>query len=620
MSNNNSNNSAETIVKGSTFQERGWREEDSYPDPNTLPLPSQEQRIADVTLSELIPGKYISTTARVVYLRAIEKQDALGSKMIFSGILEDSAFKVPFVSHRISYPLIRNCVYKFQSAYVHEFPSERSLLLVITEYTKISPKDVEDYREYIWKPTVDSIRRPVKSVALQGVITTVNGNSGLIKRCNKCKSILYDDACPNKCPKEEGWGWDLRVSCKLYDGSGSIKMILTKDIASKVLQRNLAELVLLASSKMKSLPSNNSSNIQLPPSSEITLKLPNTIDVIEAVTDNDASSSSYRSSNKIIISDGRNLVYFPPGEEDEHKFSEYVKRPLNISEIEDRKIVRRLIEKALDIGIRKVTGMKKMQGIYLLEEPVPLYRCEQAKLYLGFSIQVIIREEKEEKENNIVAVIEATPQSYVRESVLDYVRLRRGRGASANSVISNLTKYRNKVIVAPSGNYGCIVDVISKKAGSQQVSDTDHRNLVEFWKQIYGIDISPDEIPLLKVKMMNSENVFTYPSSMCFFGNDSLFIPADVQKFVEYKKSTIKSRMDKVIQELVIEEEALKIGDTNLEFEGQSVSNANKDNDIQVQLLQEVRQKLFGRSVMARGSAMFVHDETWFFPNQLRIS
>ncbi|HEX5975872.1 MAG TPA: hypothetical protein VFY68_01270 [Nitrososphaeraceae archaeon] len=622
MSTNNSSNSAEIIVKGSTFQEREWKEEDNYPDPNTLPLPSQEQRIVDVTLSELIPGKYVTTTARVVYLRAIEKQDALGPKMIFSGILEDSKFKVPFVSHRISYPLIRNCVYKFQSAYVHEFP-EKSLLVVITEHTKISPKDVEDYREYIWKPTVDSIKRPVKSVALQGVITTVHGNSGLIKRCNKCKSILYDDACPNKCPEEEGWGWDLRVSCKLYDGSGSIKMVLTKDIASKVLQRNLAELVLLASSKMKSLPSNNGNrDIQLPPSSEITLKLPDTIDVIEAVTENDASSSSYRSSNKIIISDGRNLVYFPPGEEDEHKFSEYTKRPLNISEIEDRKIVRRLIEKALDIGIRKVTGMKKMQGIYLLEEPVPLYRCEQAKLYLGFSIQVIIREEKEEKGNNIVAVIEATPQSYVRESVLDYVRLRRGRGASANSVISNLTKYRNKVIVAPSGNYGCIVDVISKKAGSQQVSDNDHRNLVEFWKQIYGIDISPDEIPLLKVKMMNSENVFTYPSSMCFFGTDSFFIPAYVQKFVEYKRSTIKSRMDKVIQELVNEEDTLKIGDTNLEFGGQAVSNANanKDNDIQVQLLQEVRQKLFGRSVMARGSAMFVHDEIWFFPNQLRIS
>src|SRR5919109_1864379 len=166
MSSNN--NSTDMIVKGSIFQER---EEEDYPDPNTLPSPTQEPRVKEekVTLSELIPGKYVSTTARVVYLRAIEKQDALGTKMIFSGILEDSTFRIPFVSHRISYPLIRNCVYKFQSAYVHEFPSDRSLLLVVTEYTKINPKDIEDFREFIWKPTIDSIKRPVKSLSLQSV-------------------------------------------------------------------------------------------------------------------------------------------------------------------------------------------------------------------------------------------------------------------------------------------------------------------------------------------------------------------------------------------------------------------------------------------------------------------
>jgi hypothetical protein len=255
--NTNNSNNPDIIVKRPAFQEM---EEDYYPDPSTLPLPSQEDRItiAEVALSDLAPGKYVSATARIVYLRAIEKQDDLGSKVVFSGILEDSTFKVPFVSHRISFPLIRNCVYRFQSAYVHEFPSDKSLLLVITEHTKINPKDIEDYREFVWSPKIDSIKRPVRSLALQGVITTVHGNSGLVKICNKCKSILYDDQCPNKCPKEEGWGWDLRVSCKLYDGSGSMKMVLTKDITSKVLQRNQAELVLLASSKIE--PSNN--NIQ----------------------------------------------------------------------------------------------------------------------------------------------------------------------------------------------------------------------------------------------------------------------------------------------------------------------------------------------------------------------
>ena len=54
--------------------------------------------------------------------------------------------------------------------------------------------------------------------------------------------------------------------------------------------------------------------------------------------------------------------------------------------------------------------------------------------------------------------------------------------------------YRNRVIVAPTGNYGSIAEVIMRKAGNQKVSDMDPRNLVEFWSQIYDIDISPEEI------------------------------------------------------------------------------------------------------------------------------
>jgi hypothetical protein len=580
-------------------------QEKDYPDLQTLPVPpSSQQPRPQVTLSELIPGKYISTTARVVFLKTSERQDALGSKVIFSGILEDSTFKVPFVSHRVSYPLIRNSVYKFSSAYVHEFPSDKSLLLVITEHTKIDSKNIEDYREFIWSPKIESIKRPVRNLTLQGVVTTVHSNSGLVKRCNKCKSLLYD-LCPNKCPQEEGWGWDLRVSSMLYDASGSIKMVLTKDIASKVLQKNLAELILLATTTAKPSPQNYDSHLQ---SSVTTIKIPDSIDIIEAVTEN--TSSSYRSNGKLIVTDGANLVFFPPSEEGLEKFSESVRRPLNVSDVQDRKVIKRLIEKALDIEIKKATERRMMQGIYLLEEPISLYRCEKAKLYLGFSVRVSIREESN------AALVETTPQAYVRESVLDYVKLRRGRGASADSIIRNLLTYRNKVIVAPSGNYGCIVEVVSRKAADQQVSDTDRRNLVEFWKQIYGIDISADEIPLLKVKMMNSENVFTYPPSMCFFGNESLLIQANVQRFIENKKSTLKARMDGVIRKVMTQ--GLKIGDTKLEFdEGQTISESF---DIQSQLLQEIRQKLFGRNVTARGSILAVHDELWFFPNQMQFS
>jgi hypothetical protein len=572
-----------------------------YPDPQTIPVPpspSYRQPIPLVTLSELIPGKYVSTAARVVYVKTVERQDALGSKMVYSGILEDSSFKVPFISHRVSYPLIRNSIYKFHSSYVHEFPTDKSLLLVITEHTKVDSKNIEDYREYIWNPKIDSIKRPVRSLSLSGVITTVYSNSGLVKRCNKCKSIMYD-TCPKKCA--EGWGWDLRVSSRLYDGSGSIKMVLTKDIASRVLNRYLSELILLASQN-KPLAQN-----QQQPFS-VKIKIPENIEITEAVTEN---ASSYRSNGKLIVTDGRSLVFFPPEleQEEPQKFSERIKRPLKTSDIEDRKIIKKLIEKALDINIKKATGMRMMQGIYLLEEPISLYRCERAKLYLGFSFRVSLIEDG-------IVTVEATPQAYVRESVLDYVKLRRERGATANAVVRNLLTYRNKVIVAPSGNYGCIVEVVAKKAGDQRVSETDHRNLVEFWKQVYGIEVSPDEIPLLKVKMMNSENVFTYPPSMCFYGSESLLIYANVQKFIENKKYSLKAKVEDAVRKAV-QGQDLQIGSAKLEVDQLATS---PHSDVQSQLLQEIRQKLFGRNATARGSIMFVHDELWFFPNQIQLS
>jgi len=529
-------------------------------------------------------------------LKTTERRDALGNKLIFSGILEDSTFKVPFVSHRITYPLIRNSVYKFYSAYVHEF-DDKSVLLIITEHTKIEPKNIEDYKEFIWVPKIESIKRPVHYIGLQGVITTVHGNSGLVKRCNNCKSILYD-SCPNRC--NDGWGWDLRVSSRLYDGTGSIKMVLTKDISSRVLQKNLGELILLATqTKLPTLSNGNQFQTSL-----CTIRIPDSIEVIEAVTEN--LSSSYRRSGRLIVTDGRNLAFLPTNEE--HNFTNFSNRQLYASEIEDRKIIKRLIEKALEISIKKITGNKLMHGIFLLEDPIPLYGCERARLYIGFSVRVNLKEKNE-------AVVEFTPQAYVRESVFDYVNLRRERGASANAIARNLMTYRNRVIVAPTGNYGSIAEVIMRKAGTQRISDTDTRSLVEFWKQIYDIDISPDESPLLKIKMVNSENAFTYPPSMCFFvGGDSLVIPAGVQGFIESKKSTLKAKMDEVTSKAIKD---LKIGELCL---GSESEITEKDNDIQTRLLQEIRQKLFGRNVSARGSVMYVHDELWFFPSQIQLS
>jgi hypothetical protein len=120
-------------------------------------------------------------------------------------------------------------------------------------------------------------------------------------------------------------------------------MVLTKDIASRVLQRNLSELILFANQTKPLHPNQFQTSV-------CTLEIPDSIEIIEAVTEN-ASSSSYRKEGHLIISDGRNLVFFPKNEE--HHFTDFTTRNLQTSNLEDRKIIRRLVEKALEISIKK---------------------------------------------------------------------------------------------------------------------------------------------------------------------------------------------------------------------------------------------------------------------------
>jgi hypothetical protein len=382
-----------------------------------------------------------------------------------------------------------------------------------------------------------------------------------------------------------------------------------------VLQKNLGQLILHASlsqsQEYESLPTNNSVSV-------VNLQVPSSFDTMEAVLPESVSSSFYTRSDKLIVSD-RNLVYFPTNDDElRSKFAELNVRRLDATgteATEDIKIIRRLTERAISMNIQNITERRMRHGIYLLDDPISLYRCERARLYLGFSADIRIDTHKQHHQQQQL-VIELNPHAYVRESVLDYIKLRRERGASANAVIRMLLNYRSKVIVAPTGHFGSIVEVVSKKASNQLVSEHDNRNLVEFWKQVYGIDISPDEIPLLRIKMLNSENTFTYPASMCYYGADSLYIPASVQKFIDYKESRLIPRMYDVVKRAVKD---LKIGDIEIR-QITEIRRANDRDSLQRQILEDTKQKLYGRNVHTKGSIMFVHDELWFFPNQVHVS
>ncbi|MCP8308410.1 MAG: hypothetical protein H3Z54_06910 [archaeon] len=559
-----------------------------YPKPETLPKPDKNSIRPFVALSDLKPLTYVDTIARVSTYRVVERQDQLGIKTVFTGLLEDKTFRVPFISHKTSLPMESNIVFKIISAYVHEF-QDKSLLLVFTEYTKVTPQQIEDIRDYIWQPKIAHINRPVWNITLQGIVSTIYSNSGLIKRCNKCKKLIFD-SCPNGCG--EGWSWDVRISSRIYDGSGSIKMILSRSLVAKILGRSLGEILFLANAP-------NSRTMKDFDFITYCLDLPDRFNVVEAVVEN---ASGLRGKDKLMVTDGFTLAYFPSNDDAPRNSTETSIKQLDPKNSREYKIIRKLVEKALDISIRRITGKPLLHGIYLLEEPIPLYGCEQAKLYLGFTLKIVLQDGK--------AIVEASPQALVRESVWDYVRWRRSKGASAKAIAKTLQTYRSNVILSPFGHIGHIDSIIFKKAGEQQVSEKDERNLVDFWRDIYGIEVSSEEIPLLRVKLVNSEQLFTYPPSTVYFDKNLLFITANTQRFVEFKKSSLKNRVRDIVIKVL---QNISIGGQDLSF----ISEIDKGVDAQRLILNEIQQKLLGREVKAQGQVVQLGDQLCFFPQQV---
>ena len=95
-------------------------QEKEYPNPQSIPRPpSSYEPKPQVALADLTAKSYVKTVGRAVYLKTTERHDELGSKVIFSGILEDATFKLPFVSHKINIPWQRDTVYKFDNAYYY---------------------------------------------------------------------------------------------------------------------------------------------------------------------------------------------------------------------------------------------------------------------------------------------------------------------------------------------------------------------------------------------------------------------------------------------------------------------------------------------------------------------
>jgi len=545
-----------------------------------------------VKLSELPPGRYVDAIVRVALIKSREKEDQLGRKPYIYGVAEDSTFRVPFVCYKPYQMFFKDSVFKFENAYVHKFDDD-SVLLVLTEYSRIKILPEEPPQEYLWQPKIGSIHRPLGSlrVTLEGTASNIYSSSGLVRRCEKCDRVIHEGSC--RYCHEKGGYWSARISCRLSDETGSINAIFSQYLTCKLLGRAVSELLCLA--EVPNNVGNNGFKMEL-----FKVKPPEKLSINELTV---VDPSFFRECEKLLVTDRKNSRIYCP--QNVRIVSKHIldkrERTLNYSNEEDKTVFSKLLEKAFDLEVRSRTDLPKLHGIYLMEEPIPLYGTETAKLYLGFELEVNPTQD--------YVKIGFYPTGLVRESALDYVKWRRSRGASPESLRKALLKWKRNVILAPNGTVGAISNVLFKDAGSFSVPALDVP-LPQFWKDTYDIDVNPEEKPLLVVKPYNVDLELTYPPSCVFFDEQSLYLKSSVQSFVEYKKRKLQNKVFRLARDVVKD---LRIDGWRVE----TIGLGDLQVDAQRIVFNEIKGKMLGRKLKATGSIVQAGGKLYFFPKTI---
>ena len=312
-----------------------------------LPRSSMPPGRAPLKLLEIAPQTYVDTTVRVVVYRAREKEDELGRRPYIFGIAEDVTFKAPFICYK-PYPFFQDSVFKLQNAYVHLL-YDNSILLILTEHSRIEYLPEEDPRQYVWQPKIGRITRPLGScrVTLQGIVSSVYQSSGLVKRCEECSRVIFDEACPSG--HDKGWRWGVRISGRMSDETGSINTVFSQYLTCKLLGRPLSEALYMAN-----VPEGADSrdfNVE-----SFQVGVPKELPINEAVV---VEPDLFRQCKHVIVPDlNLSRIYCPKNVRVmSSQVLEVRERVLESSNEDDRNLLRKIFEKALDLQIRKRTGL-----------------------------------------------------------------------------------------------------------------------------------------------------------------------------------------------------------------------------------------------------------------------
>jgi replication factor A1 len=236
-----------------TIGNAGVREWDGAPELNlgssttvamaneTVETPYDDEIGGEAALVDLEPGD----RGRAVEVRVVEVEERTingrsGETDILSGVLGDESGRLPFTDWAPRETITEGASLRLEGVYVREFRGVPSVNL--SEFTTVTPlSESVGVRESA--PRL-SIREAVSSggmfdVEVVGNLLEVRDGSGLIERCPECGRVVQNGQC--RTHGDVDGEDDMRVKAILDDGTGTVTVVLDRDLTETVYGGTMAE-------------------------------------------------------------------------------------------------------------------------------------------------------------------------------------------------------------------------------------------------------------------------------------------------------------------------------------------------------------------------------------------
>jgi replication factor A1 len=223
------------------------REEDS----SLPPPPTGAAAVVggEVKVRDLRAGmRGLDITFRVLSVEARQVNVKGEEKTVWSGTLADETGKTEFSSWH-DFELDSGDVVHLQGGYIRAWRGVPQLSFDSRDDLEKLETDVLPSLEEL---DVDSIvtiedlerRGGAPSVAVQGIVIEVRDGSGLVFRCNECRRVVRKGTCSIHGQVESTP--DMRVKGVVDDGTGSLSVIIGREITEDLLGKTLEECKALA--------------------------------------------------------------------------------------------------------------------------------------------------------------------------------------------------------------------------------------------------------------------------------------------------------------------------------------------------------------------------------------